>query len=84
MWEGGILIEKIIDFLDKENADILMLQEVYNATTAEFPAQYYSIEILNERLGYEFYSFAPALIDRVAEGDVVQGNAIYSKFPITP
>lgn len=84
LWEGGILIENIIDFLKKENADILMLQEVFNATTAEFPTQYHSIEILNERLNYEYYSFAPAVIDKVAEGEVINGNAIFSKHPINP
>lgn len=84
MWEGGILIDNSIDFFKKEDADILMLQEVFDAKSDNFPAQYHSIDILKERLNYGYYDYAPAMLDIVKEGKVLSGNAIFSKYPIVP
>jgi endonuclease/exonuclease/phosphatase family metal-dependent hydrolase len=83
LWEGGNLFDAILDFLAKENADILMLQEVYDGKDRSFPKNYRSIEILQERLGYQFYDFAPAMIDLMPEGKVLGGNAVFSKFPLS-
>jgi endonuclease/exonuclease/phosphatase family metal-dependent hydrolase len=83
LWEGGHLLPNILDFLAKESADILMLQEVYNGMDPNLPDNYNSIEKLKHTLNYPHLDFAPALIDSVPEGEVEQGNAIFSQFPLS-
>ncbi len=34
IWIGGIFFDEIVDFLQKEDADILLLQEVYNGDSS--------------------------------------------------
>jgi endonuclease/exonuclease/phosphatase family metal-dependent hydrolase len=82
LWQGGNLFDGILDFLTKEDADILMLQEVYNGTDPVLPKNYRSIDVINETLGYPFYDFAPAMLDIVPEGKVIAGNAVFSKFAL--
>jgi endonuclease/exonuclease/phosphatase family metal-dependent hydrolase len=82
LWEGGNLIDAILDYLAKENADVLMLQEVYSATDSSLPRNYRSIQVLQEKLNYPFYDFAPAMLDIMPEAKVLGGNAVFSKFPL--
>ena len=37
IWIGGKLLDSALDFLSKENADILTLQEVFNGSGNELP-----------------------------------------------
>jgi len=83
LWYGGKLFEDILTFLRREDADILLLQEVYSETNHRLPKNYRSIEILNQELNYMSYDFAPAMLDKLPEGKVESGNAVFSKFPIT-
>jgi endonuclease/exonuclease/phosphatase family metal-dependent hydrolase len=83
LWQGGNLMDGILGFLKDQDADILLLQEVYDATTSDLPRNYHSIEILTKELSYEYFDFAPAMLDKVPEGKVESGNAVFSKFPIT-
>jgi len=83
LWQGGNLFDGILDFLSKEDADILLLQEVYNGTDPKLPENYRSIDVLRSKLNYAYYDFAAAMLDIVPEGKVLGGNAIFSKFPIT-
>jgi endonuclease/exonuclease/phosphatase family metal-dependent hydrolase len=82
MWEGGKLFPGILDFLRKQDADILLLQEVHAGTDANLPDSYRSIDILNQALRYPYYDFAPAMLNTLPEGSVKSGNAIFSKLPI--
>ncbi|MBP9820982.1 endonuclease/exonuclease/phosphatase family protein [Candidatus Saccharibacteria bacterium] len=82
LWQGGILIDEILDFLHSEDADILMLQEVYNGTDSKLPRNYRSLEVLNSNLSYKCQHHAPTMLDRVPEGKIEQGNAVFSKLPI--
>jgi endonuclease/exonuclease/phosphatase family metal-dependent hydrolase len=82
LWQGGILMPGIVTFLKNQNADILLLQEVYAATDPELPEQYRSLQVLGQELHYPHSDFAPAMMDIVPEGKVESGNAILSKFPI--
>jgi endonuclease/exonuclease/phosphatase family metal-dependent hydrolase len=84
LWQGGNLFDNILDFLTKEDADILMLQEAYDSTDPATPINYHSIDVLREKLTYKYYDFAPAMLDIVPEGKVVSGNAIFSKYPLKP
>jgi endonuclease/exonuclease/phosphatase family metal-dependent hydrolase len=83
LWDGGRLMPDILTFLKEQNADIVALQEVYSGTDPSFPAQYRSLEVLRQELGYPHDSFAPAVLDQVSVGKVDGGNAVLSRWPIT-
>lgn len=83
VWIGGILFDGLLDFFKAENADILLLQEVRSNAGENLPREYQTHQIFQKELGYEFASFAPAFIDSLDSREVVQGNLILSKFPLT-
>lgn len=82
LWRGGELFDEILDFLARENADILALQEVNNSSNPRLADKYRSIETLQKHFNYPFCDFAPAVLDRHPIGKVPHGNAILSRFPI--
>lgn len=83
LWLGGILFDGIIEFLKEQDADIIVLQEVYNGTDASLDRQYKSMQILGEELGYAYSDFVADYrdFDRT-DGKAQRGNAVLSKFPI--
>jgi endonuclease/exonuclease/phosphatase family metal-dependent hydrolase len=83
MWLGGKLFDTINPFLAEQNADILCLQEVYQAEHNPLHQPWHAVGSLANILGYTYYAFAPAFAEEVEEGYRVQfGNAILSKHPI--
>lgn len=83
MWLGGKLFENIQPFIEQENADILCLQEVYQAEHSPLMQPWHAVGELAKILGYKYYAFAPAFAEEVENGYRVQfGNAILSKYPI--
>ncbi len=73
---------EILDFLQKEDADIVVLQEVLQSDDPKLPSHYRSIETIQERMNYPYQDFAPALLDKYLWGIMLNGNAVLSKFPI--
>lgn len=83
LWFGGILFEEIVEFLRKENPDVVTMQEVYRGQDPLLTDQFRSIQVLKERLGCEFADFAPDYRDYdEADGKAQRGNGILSKFRI--
>lgn len=82
LWLGGKLMPKIIEFLNEQDADLLMLQEVYDSNDKNLSSQFNSYTFLKKSLNYEFGEYSQALIHDVDEGLIPNGNAIISKFPI--
>ncbi|MDB5166523.1 MAG: Endonuclease/exonuclease/phosphatase [Candidatus Saccharibacteria bacterium] len=82
LWEGGNLFKGILQFLKEQDADILLLQEVYAGIDPSFPDNYRSMDVLQRELNYPHSDFAAAMLDRMPEGKVEGGNAVLSKFPI--
>jgi endonuclease/exonuclease/phosphatase family metal-dependent hydrolase len=82
LWYGGKLLDGILEFLTKENADIIALQEAWDSPDPKLPDQYHSVDALQRRLNYPFHDFAPAVVDRLPIGKVTNGNAVFSRFPI--
>jgi endonuclease/exonuclease/phosphatase family metal-dependent hydrolase len=83
IWNGGVLMEELLQFLEKQDADIISLQEVYDGTDQRLPLRYRSLETLLNRLPHSHYSFAADYLERHPSGAVARrGNAILSKFPI--
>lgn len=82
LWNGGLLFGEMVDFLKSEAADIYLLQEVYDGKDKTLPEHCRTFDVLKERLGFEYRHFAPAFIDDIVGREIVQGNAIFSKFPL--
>lgn len=82
LWIGGVLFDDILEFLVKQDADIVVLQEVLDHPDLKLPAHYHSLQALQSRLKYPFQDFAPAVLDKFPWGTVVNGNAVLSRFPI--
>lgn len=83
LWEGGILFPKIVDYLIHEQADLLLLQEVYDGTDSSLDIRFRAKSALGQHLGYKYMHFAPTFIESVGEAEILQGNLILSQFPLT-
>ena len=59
---GGKFIEKVVDFIRKENPDVALFQEVYNGT-GNLDSKYQSLYVLQAKLNYYYYAFEHSLID---------------------
>jgi len=79
---GGRPIEKVIDFLQKENAEIVCLQEVYDGVDNQLEDNFRSLRIFKEKLSYPYYSFFPTHTVIIDNKKAPSGNLILSKFPI--
>lgn len=83
VWLGGKLWDTMVDFLKREDADIVALQEVYDGHDTTLEKRFRTLDILKQELGYPYHAFAPAIIDTRDNLNLPWGNAILSKFPIT-
>jgi endonuclease/exonuclease/phosphatase family metal-dependent hydrolase len=82
VWIGGVLFEPMLEYLQKENADIYLLQEVFNGEDPDLSPQYRTFTELQKRLNLPEAHFAPCFIEDIDGKQVVQGNAVLSKFPL--
>ncbi len=82
VWIGGVLFEEIVEFLQKEQPDIILLQEVYfgeeesvvphkTAQPSPLASQYRTYQELIKRLGYAYGHFAPAFIEEIGGHDAL-------------
>jgi endonuclease/exonuclease/phosphatase family metal-dependent hydrolase len=76
------LLPAALQFLREQDADIVLLQEVYNGKDPNYADNFRMLETLHRELGYPYSDFAPATIDVMEIGEIETGNAILSKFPI--
>jgi endonuclease/exonuclease/phosphatase family metal-dependent hydrolase len=84
IWFGGLLQDKVMAFLEAQDADIVVLQEVFNGEDPTLAVQHRTVQVLKERLGLPYEKFAPEYRDYDQTGGKAQvGNAIFSRFPIT-
>lgn len=83
IWMGGNLFAEALEFLKQQDADILALQEVHDSSDQNLAEQHRTFSVLKAALGYEHADFVPAFINNLEVGKVPEGNAIFSKYPIT-
>lgn len=81
IWRGEVYKEAIA-FLMQENPDIIMLQEVYNGKDKNLPIPYRLYSFLSEMFPRHFSIFGAQFCDITEYGNIEEGNAIFSKFPI--
>ncbi len=82
IWLGGMLFDAVVDFIRQENPDILALQEVYDGKSNKLEVRLRCFSILKQKLNFEHSSYTPAFTQVMPEGNINQGNAVFSKFPI--
>ena len=83
IWLGGKIFDPMLNFLKEENPDILTVQEIHNGQENDLPRQLRSFSLLKEKLGYQYAYFAPCLLKDYLDYKTDQGNAIFSRFPIS-
>lgn len=82
MWIGGKLLDSALDFLSRENPDILTLQEAFNGRGDSLLRSERTIEVLKTQLNYKYSFFSKCFMDEATKGKVDRGNVILSRFPI--
>ena len=82
LWSVGGMFNRALNFLIQEKADLITLQEVYDGRGTKLAAGFRGLNLLKSGLDLPYCSFAPALTDNRPEGKIVQGNAIFSRWPI--
>lgn len=78
---GGELLGNVINFIRKEDPDIVLLQEV-NDGENNLDFKYKSLSIIREKLNFPFVSFRPLFLNVRSGIKIPNGNAILSRFPI--
>lgn len=83
IWEGKLLKE-ILSFIEKEQPDILCLQEVYSCKgDIKLPDfMFDSLERIIERTGYQHSFFTPVFTTIYADVPASFGIAILSRYPL--
>lgn len=82
VWIGGVLFPEMVEFLQSQQADILLLQEVFNGEDETLAPQYRTYTELLKQLAMPHGVFAPAFTEIVDGKEIVQGNAVLSRFPL--
>ncbi len=85
IWNGGRIYQPMLDFLVKEQADIYFLQEVFQSEVKGLEPRFYSYQNIKDTLKLPYSHFAPTFLEDVegqVRGEVVEGNAVFSRFPL--
>lgn len=82
IWQGGLLFDQVLKFIEQEHPDVLCLQEVFDGKESTLPMNYRTIEVFREKFPAYNASFAPAFLCHTEHGKIDQGNAVLSLLPI--
>src|SRR3989344_564607 len=82
IWLGGRIWGSLIDFIKKENPDIITAQEIYSNRGENNGNNLYTFSDLQKMLQYPHTNFVPEFIHIRGEGRLEQGNAVFSKLPL--
>lgn len=82
LWQGGNLMDELLAFVREVNPDVLLLQEVYNGADPSWERKFRSMDVFREEFDYPYDAFAAAFLEQTDFGEVPQGNAVFSRFPI--
>lgn len=83
IWEGGKLFDAALAFIQEEQPDILLVQEVYNSSDPALERRFRTVQTIQQICAFPFYNFAPAFTSKRPEGGISRGNAVFSRFPIS-
>lgn len=82
-WMGGKLWQPCYEFVTTQEADVILLQEIYSGTDDQLDSRFRS-KALFESAFPEFQSFFSAFICdlRETEGSIDNGNLVVSRWPL--
>ncbi len=84
LWNGGRLFDQARDFLVSQNADIYLLQEVYNGHGTNLEARFRTADLLRQTFSNYDHFFAPFYLDtRPKEGKIEDGQLMISRRPLS-
>ena len=75
-------MHQAIDFLRSEDADVVLLQEVYDGRDTSWNDPGTRSRMMLDELGYAHQDYAPAFNKIIEQLPIPEGNLILSKFPI--
>ena len=84
IWEGGRLFDEMIEFCRGQSADIYFFQEVFHSEVVTPERRFRAYQEIQQALDIEHAVFAPTFIEVDGEQKNLQGNAVMSRFPLTP
>ena len=82
LWGVGGIFDQALDFLAEKKPDIICLQEVFDGWDKNLQSGFRALSLLKEKLDLNYHFYSPAFTDNREEGRIVQGNAIFSRWPI--
>ncbi len=84
LWNGGRLFDQAHDFLQRQRADLMFLQEAYNGNDLNIKKRFRTVEIFKATFPQHQTCFSPVFLDkREGEGSIQAGQLIISKFPLS-
>lgn len=81
IWHGNVF-DSAIEFLNKEDPDVILLQEVYDGKDENLPRVFRTFSVLKQELPSYNAVFGAGFCDITPLGEIESGNAIFSKFKI--
>lgn len=75
-------MDSLLDFLKKENPDIITTQEAFNEHDKSLPRFLRTVDVIKEATGLNYDFFDPTFKNLVRGYSADRGNAIFSRFPI--
>jgi exonuclease III len=82
IWHGGRLWDNALDFLKREDPDILLMQEVFNDHNPSLEQRFRTMDEFNKIFKFKDSDFAASCLFVQDFGKVEEGLAIFSKLPI--
>lgn len=83
IWHGGRLWDNAVEFIKQADPDILLLQEVFNEHNPTLEKRFRTMDESANLSQFTDSDFAPTMLFVERFGKVEQGNAIFSKYPVT-
>lgn len=84
VWNGGKLWDPMVSFLRAEQPDVLALQEAFLSQDLASPKYDRTLEELQKELNLPYAAFAAAFLNVHGGKELEKGNAVLSRFPLTP
>lgn len=82
IWHS-VLLDDVIAFLKQQQADVVMLQEVSNSSDSHRERRFRAYSVIQHETGYAHAAYAVAAHVNWPEGKAPDGNAVFSRFPLT-
>ncbi len=80
---GGKLLNKAIEFINKEQPELLFLQEAQSTDLKTAKQHYRTISEIQSSIKFPYHIFSPYVEFEFDNTTVLHGNAIFSRYPLS-